>query len=219
MAGGALLLAACATDHGPPIEETRAAAQAGDLTAQVALAVDYDAGHGVQQSYAEAVRWYGQAAAAGDKVAQNNLGTHYLGGLGVQRDDGKAFELFTKSAAQGFPQAEYSLGRMCELGLGVARDQQAAVQWYQKAADHGVPEAMLNLGLDCHEGAGVPRSRVEAYKWIDLARLFAQEGGDAGTRARIQAALDKLKAELSKDELEEARSRSYDWYERYEEEN
>lgn len=219
LAAAALLLSACATEHGPTIEETRARAEAGDADAQVALAVDYDAGKGVQLNYAEAVRWYERAAAAGDKVAQCDLGTHYLGGLGVPRDDVKSIELFRKSAAQGLPQAEYSLGMMCELGLGAAQDRTAAIQWYMKAAEHGVPEAMLNLGLDCHDGTGVPRNRVEAYKWVDLARLFAQDGGSSGTKSRIAAALSKLKAELSKDEIEEARELSYEWYERYEEDN
>jgi TPR repeat protein len=215
--GAAIALTACATSRGPSIEEIRASAESGDTGAQVDLAVDYHTGKGVHQSYAEAARWYARAAESGDPVAQNNLGSLYLNGLGVPKDYVKAAELYTKSAVQGNPQAENGLGMMYELGLGVARDLKAANLWYLKAAERGIPESMLNLGLDYHDGAGVPRDPVEAYKWINLAREFTQDSGDAKAKARIKAVLEKLKAELSRQEIEEGEKRSRQWYEVYRE--
>ena len=61
-------------------------AEAGDVTAQFILGVMYGNGHGVQQDYAEAVKWYRRAAEAGNAAAQNNLGFMYSEGEGVAQD-------------------------------------------------------------------------------------------------------------------------------------
>jgi TPR repeat protein len=215
--GAAIILSGCAAGGGPSAEEIRAGAEAGDPSAQAALASDYFAGRHVTQSYSEAAGWYAKAAEAGDETAQDSLGNLYLEGLGVPKDPAKAVELYRKAAAQGFAAAENSLGMMFELGLGVARDMEEANQWYLKAARHGIPESMLNLGLDYHDGAGVPRDPVEAYKWVNLARFFTLHSSDKPMKSRIRTVLDKLKSELSKEELEEGQERSREWYDVYQE--
>jgi hypothetical protein len=51
----------------------------------------YDAGDGVAEDDAEAVRWYRRAAAAGNPSAQYNLGLMYANGEGVARDRTRAY--------------------------------------------------------------------------------------------------------------------------------
>jgi uncharacterized protein len=217
LAAAVLLLCGCATPHAPSVDEIRASAESGDSSAEVALGDDYAAGRGVTQSYTEAARWYGRAADDGDQAAQCDLGTLYLVGNGVAKDYAKAVELFMKSAAVGFPKAEFSLGLMYMGGVGVTRDLAAGRQWYLKAAGHGSPEAMLNLGVIYHDGTGVTRDLVEAYKWVYLAVNFTDQSNDPGIKPRARAALEKLKSQLSKRDLEEAKARSEEWFEVYQE--
>jgi TPR repeat protein len=46
----------------------------------------FEAGKGVPQDYAEAMKWHHMAAERGKADAQNNLGVLYLRGNGVPRD-------------------------------------------------------------------------------------------------------------------------------------
>jgi TPR repeat protein len=61
----------------------------------------YREGKGVQQSYAEALKWYRKAAEQGDVGAQNDLGLMYDEGQGVPQDYVIAHMWYTLAAAQG----------------------------------------------------------------------------------------------------------------------
>ncbi|KAG0252301.1 hypothetical protein DFQ27_008154, partial [Actinomortierella ambigua] len=63
------------------------AAERGDARAQFNLGTMYDTGRGVEQSDAEAVKWYTKAASQGNPGAQNNLGLMYKNGRGVEQSD------------------------------------------------------------------------------------------------------------------------------------
>ena len=54
-------------------------------------------GIGVEQNYAEAVKWYREAAMQGNSYAQNGLANCYYYGYGVERDMDKAYELMKNS--------------------------------------------------------------------------------------------------------------------------
>jgi TPR repeat protein len=217
LAAAVVLLCGCATTHAPNVADIRASAESGDVGAQVTLGDDYAAGRGVTQSYAEAARWYGRAADNGDQAAQCDLGALYLAGEGVAKDYAKALELFRKSAAQDSPKAEFNLGLLYTGGIGVTQDLAAGRQWYVKAAEEGSPEAMLNLGVIYRDGTGVTCDLVEAYKWIYLAVNFTDEGKYPGIKPRARAALKNLKPQLSKQQLEEAKERSQEWFDAYRE--
>jgi TPR repeat protein len=217
LAAALLLLCGCATARAPSAADIRASAESGDSSAQVALGDDYAAGRGVTQSYAEAARWYGRAVDNGDQAAQCDLGSLYLAGQGVAKDYAKAVELFRKSAAQDSPKAEFNLGLLYIGGIGVTQDLAAGRQWYVKAAEEGSPEAMLNLAVIYRDGTGVTRDLVEAYKWMYLAVNFTDEVKYPGIKSRARAALKNLKSQLSKQELEEAKERSQEWFDVYRE--
>ncbi len=76
-------------------------AQAGDVTAQYNLGVQYFTGAGVPQNYLEAAKWYGAAADQGDAQAQFNLGLMFYGGTGIPKNISYAYELFSLAARQG----------------------------------------------------------------------------------------------------------------------
>ena len=66
------------------------AADQGYARAQAILGDMYFEGHGVDQNYAEAMRWYRKAADQGEAKAQFNLGVMYENGQGVDQDNAEA---------------------------------------------------------------------------------------------------------------------------------
>ena len=66
------------------IAKVRASAEQGDASAQNRLGIMYEAGRGVPQDDAEAVRWWRLAAEQGYAYAQTNLGGMYGAGRGVK---------------------------------------------------------------------------------------------------------------------------------------
>ena len=62
-------------------------------------------GRGVEQSYAEAAKWFRKAAEQGHAEAQYNLGYCYYNGYGVERSYEEAAECYRKAAEQGYEKA------------------------------------------------------------------------------------------------------------------
>lgn len=74
-------------------------AEHGDARAQAMLGFMYANGHGVPQSYDEAVNWYLQSAEQGDPEGQYLLGLMYDKGLGIHIDVVKAYKWLNLAAA------------------------------------------------------------------------------------------------------------------------
>ena len=74
----------CADSVAPVICLPATALDAG--AAQNNLGFMYAHGHGVEQDYVEALKWYGLAAEQGYEPAQVNLGVMYANGQGVPQD-------------------------------------------------------------------------------------------------------------------------------------
>jgi TPR repeat protein len=60
----------------------------------------YYHGYGVQQDFAEAVRWYRKAAEQGNAFAQYYLGFRYYNGQGVPRDYVQAYKWMSLAATR-----------------------------------------------------------------------------------------------------------------------
>ena len=88
-------------------------AKDGDKSAELQVALAYEFGMGVPQSYAEAMRWYVSAADRGNVYSGYHVGEMYRLGLGVEQDARKAIPWYQKAAAQGYKEAET---RLKELG-------------------------------------------------------------------------------------------------------
>jgi TPR repeat protein len=98
----------------------------------------YYTGDGVQQSEAEAARWYRLAADQGYPEAQHRLGLILSRGReGILQDHQSALELFRAAAAQGDGPAQHSLSRMYSEGLAVPADPLQAYVWANLAVHSG----------------------------------------------------------------------------------
>ena len=88
------------------------AAEQGDANAQYNLGVYYYNGEGVDQNYAEAVKWFRLAAEQGFATAQVILGSCYYNGEGVAYDYTEAVKWVRKAAEQGDAEAKQALEQM-----------------------------------------------------------------------------------------------------------
>lgn len=168
-------------------------AKQGNAEAQNSLAVAYEKGNGVKQSYAEAVKLYTRAAKQGNEAAQFNLGRMYAKGLGVKKDEVKAVSWYTKSAEQGNASAQNNLGLAYANGRGTPTNDAEAVQWFTKAAEQGQAGAQRNLAWMYAQGHGVEMNMAEAAKWrTKAAEQSKQDQPPEISRAR----LEKYKAAL-----------------------
>ena len=68
-----------------------------------------ETGKGIEQNYAEAVKWYFKSAEQGNPRAQYNLGHMYETGKGVARNYERAVKWYEKSAEQGHQPAKQKL--------------------------------------------------------------------------------------------------------------
>ncbi len=91
----------------------------------------YENGVGVEQSYAEAARWYRAAAEQGDAIAQRHLAEMYYTARGVPQDFREAYKWYRKAALQGEPDAQKAMMDIFEKGKGKRRDDAEAYLWQQ----------------------------------------------------------------------------------------
>jgi TPR repeat protein len=140
----------------------RLAAERGNRSSQVSLALAYEKGYGVPQDIHEAEHWYRQAAENGDLSAQKTLIDIYTNGRFervtnssepktaiwldfIGADSPSAAYWCSRAARQGDADSELMLGRMFENGIGVEQDYSEATIWYQRAADKGSRTAQDSL--------------------------------------------------------------------------
>jgi TPR repeat protein len=147
----------------------RIKAEEGDAKAQCDIGRMYYHGQGVQQNYAEALRWYRKAADQGDTKAQYGVGYMYYYGQAVQQDYAEAFLWYNKAAEQGYAKAQVNLSLMYYYGQGTPRDYATAVGWYRKAANQGDAVGQEGLGFMYYYGQGTPQDFTEAFRWFSKA--------------------------------------------------
>ncbi len=102
----------------------------------------YHTGLGVEQDYAEALKWYREAADQGYAAAQRNLANMYQNGYGVPQDFDESLKWFRRAAVRGDIQAQNHLGTLYTNGTGVERDFVQACLWFNLSAvagnDYGI---------------------------------------------------------------------------------
>ena len=113
-------------------------AQRGSANAAFWLGVAYQLGSGVNQDFAEALKWFLESAQLGDADAENALGQIYEGGRGVQPDYVRA-AFWYQSACENRP-GHGGAGQGCNnLGLlyfdvrGVPRNDVEAYKYFKLA--------------------------------------------------------------------------------------
>ena len=194
----------------PSDDTTLLLAEQGDAKAQNKLGFVYDAGQGVRQDYAEAVKWYRKAADQGNASAEYNLGSMYANGQGVPQDDADAVKWFRKAANRGLVAAENNIGGMYDTGKGVRQDAAEAVKWYRKGADHGSALAQFNLAICYSSGQGVPQDFVQASKWFNLAAA-GFPASDTELRTKAIRARDLVASKMTPSQIAEAQALTREW--------
>jgi tetratricopeptide (TPR) repeat protein len=130
------------------VQALRKAAEAGDANAQNELALRYENGNGVEQSIAQALKWYQLAAQQGQVDAQYKFGS---------------------ALTNGDPNALFLMGEAYRTGNGVPKNQEEARKWLEQAAEKGLAEAQYTLGLMYLSGEGVKKDETVAEKWLRMA--------------------------------------------------
>jgi len=111
------------------------AAEQGEVHAQRQLAEHYFQGKGVEQDYAEAVKWFLKAAEQGDIFAQMAVADCYYWGHGIGTNYIQAANWYEKAAEQGHVHAQSKLAYCYFNGFGVKEDRTKAVDLYEKAVE------------------------------------------------------------------------------------
>ena len=127
------------------IDRVRALADEGDVEAVFLMGTAYDEALGVEQDYAEAMRWYRRAADVGHVLAAHNVGNMYRDGRGVEVDHAAAAEWWIQAAEAGDVIPARRLGEAYEAGRGVPMDLDEARAWYRRAAAAGNEAAAAAL--------------------------------------------------------------------------
>jgi TPR repeat protein len=109
------------------------------------VAAMYEEGDALQQSYAEAAKWYRKAADAGSSQARVKLASMFIDGRGVQRDYGQAMILCRDAAKQNYASGQYCVGYIYQHGLGTPADSKEAAKWYELASKGGHQKAIMDL--------------------------------------------------------------------------
>ena len=113
-------------------------AQGGDAEAQSALGDIYYYGEGVEQDYAEAVKWWQMAAEQGNAKAQVSLGYVYSKGIGgVGQDYVKSIKWYRLAAEQGDAAGQMGLGLTYYSGRGEIQDLVYSHLWFNITASSG----------------------------------------------------------------------------------
>ena len=168
-------------------------AEAGNATAELAIALRYlDSSAGVHNPQA-GMMWMARAAKQGNPVAQYGLGSLYQKGVGTKADVIQAMHWYEAAALQGNRKAMHDLAIAYAEGLGGVKSPSEAVRWFARAANLGYVDSQFNLAVLYERGDGVPQSLLDAFKWYAIAG--AQ--GDAESKLR----LDALRTQLSADDL------------------
>lgn len=158
----------------------KAAAEDGDIYAQVLMGQFLVNGKAGQTDLEQAVVWY-QKAANSDVmdspfvgIAQHNLASLYYTGRGVAKDTNKAVELYKQAAARGYATSQSVLVGLYYRGESVKKDIVQALKWAIVLAKNNPENAKFKLGLQ--------RIRLEA-----TPEEYATAAREAKKLAQVQS--------------------------------
>lgn len=165
--------------------EVRAAARAGDVTAQLLYAQMLCEGRAGPRDEAEGLHWYSLAASAGHALAMNMLGRCHELGCGTGVDEALAAVWYRKAADAGLDWGMYNLANLLATGRGVRQDRARAFTLYCRAATLGHAKSMNLVGRHYEEGWEVEPDPRLALTWYRRSA----EAGDFRGQASYAAIL------------------------------
>ncbi len=110
----------------------------------------------------------------------------------------------------GEPRLSVSPGCFFSDGVAAARFREETLRWTRQAAEGGVWAAQFYLGSLLWEGNGVPRDRIAALTWFRLAA----DTPDGNDRQAALETLQRLSAQLTREEEAEVARRARAWRDR-----
>lgn len=186
------------------------AAQAMDPAGYMRLGASYEIGLGTTVDLEKAFQNYEKAASLQLPDGLYKLAEMYIHGLGVDHNQAWGVSLLERAEKAGHLGAANDLGLISFEGLyGKPKDLEKAREMFIHAAELGSGEAMKNVGVIYREGLGVDANPIEAMKWYFLAF-------EAGfNRQGLMPLLQSFEQELTKEEIEDARSQAQAWLEAF----
>lgn len=151
-------------------------AEGGDSGAQLALAIRYRDGKGVERNPAEAMRWGHRAADQGNADAMDFVGFMYFRGIGVRHDPDLAVGYF-KAAAPKSAQGAWNLGQCYFAAQGVPQDVPKALELWEKAAAMRNGRAASVAAMAYLSGEGVQPEPAKARRLAERAAELNDPSG------------------------------------------
>jgi len=145
------------------------AAEAGDASAQLELALIFTAGEIVEKNDEVSFEWCLKAATQGHVDAMAKLGEMYELGRGVELDYDRAYFWYHRAALQDHPYCCRLIGTFIEFRKVQNGDFNTALKWYVRAATLEDIEAQKYLGYLYYMGEKVERDVEETIKWMTRA--------------------------------------------------
>ena len=109
-----------------------------DPNRQNSLGEMYYYGHGVEQNFETAFKWYKRSAENGNADSQNKLGYMYSKGEGTEQNFTEAVKWWKQAADQYEASAAFNLGIMYYAGGdGIEKDEKESEYWLDIAANNG----------------------------------------------------------------------------------
>lgn len=187
-------------------------ADKGDGPSQYAMALRYESGEGVPQSYFQAGFFLREAATRGIHEADVRLAkAHQI----CSQDRGKTLEGAHEcqiDAEAGNVEAALVVAVLLDSGRLLDRNQTLAATWYNVAAIHGDGRAQLMMAR-AYAGNGLPPNPIQEYAWNAAASENKQLPDDIRQRARLVRAVLRTKIESqlgpSNSQQAEAQAQAY----------
>lgn len=183
-------------------------AETGDADAQHGLGEAYYYGLGVQQNYAEAVRWYRAAAEQGHGESQLFLGKPFPHGSGLNFPPKERLTWLGLAADQGNADAYHELATTQFRNPGDVEMAERSFAWCTISAELGLGEGQLCLATRYQNGWGVAQDDQQAYLWATIALKNLKPGFTAMNAAFLQA---DFRTKLSDEAASEADSSADAW--------
>lgn len=197
-------------------EAVRLLAEKGDGPSQYAMALRYEKGEGVPQSYFQTGYFLREAATRGVHEADVRLAkAHQI----CSQDRGKTLQGAHEcqiDAEAGGVEAALIVAVLLDSGRLLDRNQTLAATWYNVAAIHGDGRAQLMMAR-AYAGNGLPANPVQEYAWNAAASENMQLPDDIREKARlVRAALrKKIETQLGASTLHQAEAQAQTYIAKY----
>ncbi|MEY4725743.1 MAG: hypothetical protein RLZ36_370 [Pseudomonadota bacterium] len=133
---------------------------------------------------------------------------------GIHADFEAAGALYRKAADLGFAGSQNNLGDMYESGCALVQSDLMAMFWYTRAAERGEPTAYLSLANLMYKSKTDTPTLIEAMKFALWALALLPDGGNKDMSRTL---VELLQAELSTEDIEQARMLAATWEPLYQE--